>query len=46
MLGEQIMLYPYLHKKHVALAPSLAAVLKQMKADGSFERYREEALDK
>jgi polar amino acid transport system substrate-binding protein len=35
--------YPYLHKKHAALAPRLAETLKQMKAEGLVERYRREA---
>ena len=37
-------LYAYLHQKHAALAPRLAAVLKAMKAEGLIERYRTEAL--
>jgi ABC-type amino acid transport substrate-binding protein len=40
--GDTIALHPYLHKKHAALAVRLAAVLKQMKADGSLERFRRE----
>ena len=32
--------YPYLHRKHADLAPRLAAVLKQMKAEGLIEAYR------
>jgi hypothetical protein len=39
-LGRPLSLYPYLHMKHSALAPRLAAVLKQMKAEGLVERYR------
>lgn len=39
-LGNPLSLYPYLHKKRAALAPRLAAVLKQMKAEGLIERYR------
>ena len=35
--------YPYLHKKHAALAPRLAAVLRQMKAEGLIETYRIQA---
>lgn len=31
--------YPYLHKKHVALAPRLAATLKQMKIEGLLDAY-------
>ena len=33
-------IYPYLHRKHAALAPQLAATLKQMKAEGLIEAYR------
>jgi hypothetical protein len=32
--GDTIALHPYLHRKHAELAVRLAAVLKQMKADG------------
>jgi len=42
MFGETITLHPYLHKKHAELAGRLAAVLKEMKADGSLERFRSE----
>jgi hypothetical protein len=35
--------YPYLHQKHAALAPRLAAVLRQMKAEGLFEAWLREA---
>ena len=42
MHGDPIALHPYLHKKHAELAGRLAAVLKQMKADGSLERFRRE----
>ena len=31
--------YPYLHRKHAALAPRLAAVLKQMKTEGLLDSY-------
>jgi ABC-type amino acid transport substrate-binding protein len=40
--GDAIALHPYLHRKHAELAARLAAVLKQMKADGSLERLRRE----
>jgi hypothetical protein len=43
MYGDPIALHPYLHKKHADLAGRLAAVLKQMKADSSLERFRREA---
>ena len=42
MYGDTIALHPYLHKKHAELAGRLAAVLKQMKADGALERFRRE----
>lgn len=34
--------YPYLHPKHAALAPRLAAVLKQLKKEGLVEAYRQQ----
>lgn len=40
---EEIPNYPYLHKRYSDLAPELAKVLRQMKADGSFARYLEQA---
>lgn len=39
-IGKAVPTYPYLHKKHAELAPRLAAVLKQMKAEGLIEAYR------
>ena len=42
-LGPKVALSPYLQKKHAALVPVLAATLKQMKAEGLFERYWLEA---
>lgn len=39
-LGKSTPTYPYFNKKHAALAPRLAAVLKQMKAEGLMEAYR------
>jgi hypothetical protein len=36
---EEVPLYTYLHKKHRELAPKVAEVLKQMKADGILEAY-------
>ncbi|MDH6262086.1 hypothetical protein [Bradyrhizobium sp. BR13661] len=42
MYGDTIALHPYLHKKHAELVARLAAVLKQMKTDGSLERFRRE----
>ena len=35
--------YPYFYKKHAALAPRFAAILKQMKAEGLFVVYRKQA---
>lgn len=35
--------YTYLYKKHAALAPRLAAIFKQMKAQGLFAAYRKQA---
>ena len=43
MYGDTIALHPYLHRKHAELAGRMAAVLKQMKADGLLERFRREA---
>ncbi len=39
-LGNAVPTYPYLLKKHAALAPRMAAVIKQMKAEGLIEAYR------
>jgi len=39
-----IALYPYLHRSHAALAPRLATVLRDMRAEGVIERLRLEAL--
>lgn len=39
-LGSMVPIYPYVHKKHVELAPRLAATLKKMKAEGLIEAYR------
>jgi polar amino acid transport system substrate-binding protein len=36
--------YPYLHRRHAALAPLLAAALRQMKEEGLINRYRAESL--
>ena len=38
---DHFFLYPYLHKKHAELVPKLAAVLKDMKEDGSYEKIIE-----
>lgn len=35
--------YPYLHKRHASLVSKLSEALKQMKAEGVFERYLEQA---
>jgi hypothetical protein len=45
-VGDRILLYPYLYKRHAELAPRLAAVLKEMKAEGLLERFRQEALER
>ena len=37
-------LYAYLNKKHAALAPRLAAILKKMRESGQTERFRVQAL--
>ncbi len=39
-----IPLYPYLHRRHAALALRLAPVLREMRAEGLIERFRVEAL--
>jgi len=39
-IGDAVPTYPYLHRKHADLAPRMAAVLKQMKAEGLVEAYR------
>ena len=38
---EEKILYPWLNKKHQALAPRLADALKAMKADGTFQKIIE-----
>ena len=35
---KDVDMYLYLHKKHQALAPRLAQALKDMKADGTYNR--------
>lgn len=45
-IGDRIMLYPYLSRKQADLAPRLAVVLKQMKAEGLLDRFRQEAIGK
>lgn len=41
-LGKTVPTYPYLNKKHADLAPRLATVLRQMKAEGLMETYRKQ----
>lgn len=41
----QLPTYGYLHAKHAALAPRLAAVLREMKADGTYDRFLAGAAD-
>ncbi len=40
---DRLSVYPYLHKKHAALVPKLAVVLRAMKEDGTFDRLRKQA---
>lgn len=40
---EEMPLYIYLHKRHAALVPKLAAVLKQMRAEGTLQKLSGEA---
>ena len=35
-----------IHKKHQALIPEIAKALKEMKADGTFEKIEEDVLRK
>ncbi len=37
---ESVPFYPCLHKKHAALAPKMAEIIKAMKAEGLIEKYR------
>lgn len=43
-IGEPIRLKGFLVARHAALAPKLAAALRQMEAEGLYERYHAEAL--
>jgi hypothetical protein len=43
-VGSSTPLYPYLNMKNAALAPRIAATLKQMKTEGLIERYRRDAM--
>lgn len=43
-LGEPTALYPYLHRRHAALAPRLATTLRQMREAGDIERLRRQAM--
>ncbi|WP_271607392.1 substrate-binding periplasmic protein [Bradyrhizobium sp. CCBAU 11434] len=45
-IGDRVVLYPYLYKTNADLAPRLAAVLQEMKAEGLLERYKQEAREK
>jgi hypothetical protein len=45
-IGDRVVLYPYLSRKQAQLAPRLAAVLKEMKAEGLLERFRHQAAEK
>jgi polar amino acid transport system substrate-binding protein len=42
--GPPMPLYAYLHRRHAELAPRLAAAIRQMKAEGLIDRYRQESL--
>lgn len=37
-------LYPHLHKKHQALVPKLATVLRDMKRDGTYQKLLDKAM--
>ena len=43
---EEKKAYPWLHKRHKALAPRLADTLKAMNADGTFKKLKEKATQK
>ena len=43
-IGEPIPLYLYLQRKHAALVPQIAAILRKMKAAGVIEQLRKDAL--
>ncbi len=43
---EAILIYPYLHKKYVALSPKLAAVIKDMEAEGLMKQYEQDIIKK
>jgi polar amino acid transport system substrate-binding protein len=42
---QEVAAYAYLHKKHAALVPKVAEVLKAMKQEGLFESYRKIAWE-
>jgi len=39
-IGKQVPITAYLHARHAAFAPKLAATLKLMESEGLFEKYR------
>lgn len=41
--AEEVLIYPFLHKKHETLSPIIAETIREMKVDGSFDRLKEEA---
>jgi hypothetical protein len=43
-VADVLPLYPHLNKRHKDIAPLLAATLRQMKAEGLIQRYRQEAF--
>ena len=41
---EAVPLYMYVHKKHASLAPQLASILRELKAEGLIEQYHKIAF--
>lgn len=41
---EEVPLYMYVHKKHQALSPKLAAAIRELKSEGMIEKYRKTAF--
>lgn len=39
-------MFMYLHQKHAALVPKIAAALREMKADGTYQRFYDETIEK
>ena len=38
---EEVLTYAWLYKAHAVLAPQLSDILREMKAEGLFEEYRD-----